>query len=133
MPRRAMVETGAGYIAEPGPIEAIDGKLTDQSVAALAVFVQQVTKALNGNLSMGDGTRNGRAGNFDSQVIEHYFKTANVAEQLPHSLGRKPAGYFVIRRSKAGDLYDDLSNAWTSEALWLKSDTADITVALVVF
>ena len=54
---------------------------------------------------------------------------------LEHPLGRKPAGFNVIWKNKAGDVYIGATNptAWTSTHISVHCEAASTTVHLVVF
>ena len=58
--------------------------------------------------------------------------TANAEDSAGHSLKRVPQGYLVISVDKAAVIYKG-SNAWTTDKIFLKSNTASTAVKLIVF
>jgi hypothetical protein len=57
---------------------------------------------------------------------------ATVDEKVRHQLGKIPQGYRVVKRSAAGSVYDG-SAANDRNFLYLRSDTASLTVELEIF
>lgn len=67
----------------------------------------------------------------DTQVV--LFGTAGTEVRVRHQLGAVPSGYRVIDQSAAGSVYRDANTtAATDRFLWLKSDTASLTVTLEI-
>jgi hypothetical protein len=128
-----MKRTGVGHIDDPGPIQTTEGKLTEQSAAALSSFVQQVVETLNGNLSLGDETKSSLAGNFSVQRIEHFFKTADAEEEIPHSLGRKPVGFWPVLKDEYADFKVSNFGGWGDGRLFLKSSASGVTATFLVW
>ncbi len=121
---RDLVRTGAGMMAQ---ITEIKSHLDSLSA------VQTIITKINGGLSLGDGLNSSQAGNIDAQYIDFYFSAANTEYEIPWSKERIAIGYDVVRRSKAGHIYDSNVGQWSPTALFLKSDVADITVRLRVY
>src|SRR5574341_1960202 len=95
-------------IPEPQPVQAeADGKVTLQTLSYLYAVLLGIVKAINGFLSMGDGSHGSWTGNLDAQYKD--VLTPAVADTeftVFHELGRLPVGYHVVRRDKAGTVYD---------------------------
>lgn len=58
--------------------------------------------------------------------------TPDTEDTVTHTLGRVPKGYFVIRKDKAGDIYDG-GTADTDTELHLKCAVATVTATIYVF
>jgi hypothetical protein len=52
---------------------------------------------------------------------------------VPHGLGRKPIGYDVVRRDAAAIVYDSSGGSWGEDVIYLKCDTASVTIKLRVY
>lgn len=57
---------------------------------------------------------------------------ANTEFTVAHSLKRIPTGYLVIRRDKAGVVYDS-GTAFTVSNIYLKCSTANTAITVIVF
>lgn len=133
MPRARTIETGLGHIADPGNIETVDGKLTEQAAAALSSFVLDVVAAINGNLSLGDDTPGSRMGNLDARRVEFFFTLANTEYAIPHPLKRVPSGCPVLEQDAAASFYVSRRAAWTDTQFYMKSSAAGVTAAFGVY
>ena len=89
----------------------------------LDLFCQNVAETVNGQLDFQT--------NFNCVFLSATFTTANVNQVVPHTLGKKPAGYLVIGASAATSVYNG-SKANTDQTLNLMASTP-ATVGLLVF
>lgn len=55
------------------------------------------------------------------------------AEEVPHGLGRVPAGYLVIRRYPIGQVADASLADWNARTAWLQTDTPGLTITVLWF
>jgi len=55
---------------------------------------------------------------------------AGTEFELEHNLGRVPEGFIVIRKDKAGSIFDS-GTAWTKNKVFLKSDAVSMNVTLI--
>ncbi len=86
-----------------------------------------------GSVSMGTGVAGSLAGVLNGVYVTYTSNaSANTADVVPHLLGRTPVGYFEVRSSNAGFIYDG-GVAFTATNLSLKCSTASNTVTLLVF
>jgi len=58
--------------------------------------------------------------------------SANAEFSVTHHLGRTPNGYIITKNDKACSVYDS-GTTWTTTAIYLKCDTANIALSLSVF
>jgi hypothetical protein len=111
-----------------------DGRLSEQSLADMLRWMQRIAAAINGELSLGDGTESGWTGNLDGQLLR--FVTPSVAGtvlEVPHSLARKPVGYLVVRKSGTGVLRDAQPESWRDDVIKLASSGGLESFWIVVF
>lgn len=57
---------------------------------------------------------------------------ANTEFSFAHGLKRIPTGYLVIRRNKAGVVYDS-GTTWTVSTIYLKCSVANVSITVIVF
>lgn len=105
------------------------GKPKDSWLAALSdalhEWTSRVALILNAGLRFDD--------NFSiSKVSVTSDATPNTEFTVAHTLKRTPIGYFVIRKDKAGDVYDG-STAFDASNIYLKSSVASVTMTLYIF
>lgn len=116
------------------PIALVDGKMSGPTATYLTSSIRSIIAKFNGGISFGNGGSGYRAGNIDAQYIDVF--TPSVADTeftVPHGLGRKPIGYDVVRRDKAGIVYDSSGGSWSPTTLYLKCSTASTTIKLRVY
>jgi len=128
-----MVQDGVGMLGQVVGVRFQDGKLTAAGGDYILSKLREVVKKLNGGLSFGSGVSSTQAGNFDGQWIEWFFKAAATPYTIPHGLERVPVGYKIMRRDKACIVYDASIGDWGTDDFFLQCDTANSTVALIVF
>jgi hypothetical protein len=144
-----MIETGVGFVGAP-PVLALDkdGKLDEQTLTNLALFLRNVAAALNGGLRIGPegppvyagvnatsatpAAGGKRAGNLAAQVCQFYFAGAGVAYEIPHDLGRKPLGVIMLYSNAPTNLYGTDAPSWTSTMLQVTSSAAGAYVTFLV-
>lgn len=134
MPRNTRLPSLVGNIPDPPRlIPSEDGKIPASLISKFNTFLSDVITAINGRLSMGNGTQSTRSGNIDGQWIT--FTTPSVSDTqftLPHGLGRRPTGYTIWRRNDYAELKDSNVGGWDERNLYLKCDTGDVTFLILV-
>lgn len=111
---RSRIKTGT-------PESAFDRALEQE----LLSYSLQNAQILNKGLQYGD--------NFNAEITTiSDTGTANSSNTVPHTLKRVPIGFHVININKAGVVYD-AGTSWTVTDIYLKCDTANCTVKLIVF
>lgn len=135
MAKQIIVETGFGHIAKPQRIVLDrDGKVPAGAILQINNAVERIANAINGALSLGDGSQGARAGNLDAQFLEFTTpSTPNEEFELFHGLRRNAAGYLVVRRNAAAILYDSSIGSWGPESVFLKCNTASVLFKIMVF
>lgn len=124
---------GIGMIPDLPPVVAADGKLTDTQVAYLTDSIRNIIRAINGKLSLGNGTNSSQSGNVDGQTKEVYFASANTDYEVPHGLGRLPIGILVLNTNADGAVVRGASQgSWTLTRLFVRCNVADTTALFVV-
>jgi hypothetical protein len=144
-----MIESGVGFVGEP-PVLALDkdGKLDEQTLANLSLFLRSVAAALNGGLRVGPegppvyaginassarpAPGGKRAGNFSAQVCQFHFASAGVAYEIPHDLGRKPLGVIMLYSNAPTNLYGSNAPSWSTTVLQVISSAAGAYVTFLV-
>lgn len=90
-----------------------------------AINFGKIAAQFNGNLEFGP--------NIKSVVTEVVFTTANQVVAVPHTLGRVPMGYIVIKQNAVGNvLTSELTNPWTSGVIYLNASAAMTTTLIIV-
>ena len=90
---------------------------------------EQVSQAINGRISFGNGTT---PDNIDGVWISVTTPgTANTDFTVTHNLGRVPVGYIVMRKSAAVDVYTG-SVAATTTQLTLRATVISVDVVIFV-
>ena len=131
-------DNAEGYIAQLPDVRS-DSKRADQGLSNSAILnlygtVRSIISLLNGKLRRGDGSQSSRTGNLFGQYIEWTFpSTPDVQVEIPHGLGRTPAGYNIVRKDRAGIVYDSNTGGWGPELFYLKCDEASLTCTIEVF
>jgi len=104
-----------------------------QWVAALlrSLFksLREIEKAINGNLTFGDGTS---ADNISGKWVTYTTHATPDAEStITHSLGVVPPGFIIMKPPSAGYVYRG-GTTWTTTNLYLKATAADESVTIFV-
>ena len=113
------------------------GQLTGdpkQDVQILSKWIEQLSYAVNGNVSFGSTTSN-----TDGEMNIEGWKAsgtspvgANTEFAVTHNLGRVPFGFIVLSVSVAATIYQDLGGtAWSATTAYFKASAA--SVAYVIF
>lgn len=132
MARFPVSPSSRGYVAltsrklEAGPLDA--GSARDLTSA-----LEQLRNALNGGLSLGDGTDGSKAGNLDAQIRVIYTPSHDADFAVAHGLGRRAVGYLVLRKSAACDVWSGSAHGDTEDVIWLQAALAGVTLTLLVF
>lgn len=58
--------------------------------------------------------------------------SANTEFTVTHNLGRVPVGYDIKSKDRAGQIYDSRKASWTNTQMFLKADTASMSIVLFV-
>lgn len=90
----------------------------------VAIGMKNIYDALANKLSFAD--------NFDGQIIDVSFTSANAETVIAHNLGRVPVGYSIQRSNAAAALYDSGGSNWTKTTLYLKASAVS-NVTIMVF
>ena len=89
-----------------------------------AINFDAIATQINGNLEFGP--------NIKASTTVVVFPTAGTVVAVPHTLGRVPQGYFVIKQDIAGSvLTSELTYPWTSTTIYLNASAA-MTVTLII-
>jgi hypothetical protein len=84
----------------------------------------ELSGVINGGLKFSD--------NFNcEQVVVADTGTADTEFKVAHTLKRVPSGYLMISRNKAGQIYKG-STAWSDTFVYLKADTANMNITLLL-
>ncbi len=123
-----------GVVLEPLRQEKTGGPPVANVLVSMYRAIQRILAVLGGRLHLGDpGVDGAHTGHLDAQwrnVIAP--PVANTAFAVPHDLQRVPVGYLVLRADRAVRVYDDPTNAHTSQVLWLAADAADAEITLLI-
>lgn len=106
----------------------IQGIKTAPEVARfVAGALDSLLTQINGKLTFGDNIQS------FGPVSVTFLNTLPM--KVGHGLGRTPAGYFVTGLDAAAIIYvpNQTSFPWTSEQIYLQSDTANVTADILVF
>lgn len=130
----AITDLSLGYVYRPEEIIITSGTLNAASVRRLYEQVDNLTRAFNGSISLGDASTPGsKAGNFDAVYAQAVSPAANVEFTVKHELGRVPSGFDVVFRDKAGVVYASRAQSWTESTIYLKCSTATTTIRVRLF
>lgn len=134
MAQRPRIREVVNIISKPPSLRiGEEGKISAQLLTSLNYFLQEVSQKVNGFISFGSGSHASWSGNLDGQYVEITFPSgADTEMRVPHGLGRLPIAYFVARKDRACDVYDGSDNTWGVEYLYLKCDTANAVVRLLI-
>lgn len=89
-----------------------------------------IVLCLSGRIRFGDVSDGNRGENVagEWQVVTTNA-TPDTEDAFSHGLGTVPQGYIVVKRDKAGVIYDG-STSWTSSNIYLRSDVASVTATI---
>jgi len=91
----------------------------------LLSFSGELSQILNGGLKFSD--------NFNAVTVNITDTgTANSENTVAHTLKRVPVGFIVVNTNKAVSAYDS-GTAWTATNVYLKFNTANCNVKVLIF
>jgi hypothetical protein len=120
----------------PAPDDIIineQGQLNPYNVQALRDTVEALTRAINGQINLGDGTTGTQAGNLNAVYSTITTPGANVEFAVKHTLGRIPIGFDVTMRDKAAVVYGSRPLSWTASLIYLKCSIATTTITVRIY
>lgn len=92
---------------------------------SLDKFTTSVGELLNNGLKFDD--------NFDAYIGNITTDaTPGNDTAIAHGLKRVPSGYLIIKRDKAGIIYDGAA-AWTETNIYVRSNLATVAAKIIVF
>jgi len=111
-----------------GPPRATDSWIS-QFIQMLKNIYNNLAQAINGNLTFGDGT-------FADNMLNAWVNTTTPATPntdftVTHNLGKIPAGYIVMEKDRAVDVYTGSVPA-TDTQLTLRANTASAVIRLFI-
>lgn len=134
MALRTVIPDPSAAMGDIPPIALSDGKMSGPTAAYLTAALRSIIEKFNGAISLGNGSTGYRAGNLDAQYIDVFTPaTPDTEIEIPHGLGRKPIGYDVVRRDVACIVYDSSGGSWGNDVIYLKCNTASVTLKLRVY
>lgn len=110
----------------PGPLSA-------EAARDITEAFDRLRAALNGGLSLGDGTDGTQAGNLSAQVrVVTTPATPGASFVVVHGLGRQAVGYLAVKKSAACDVFDADDHASNDSELWLQASAGAVELTLLV-
>lgn len=110
----------------PGPLSA-------EAARDLTEAFDRVRAALNGGLSLGDGSDGTRAGNLAAQVrVVTTPATPGDSFVVVHGLARPSVGYLAVKKSAACDVFDADDHASNDSELWLQASAGGVELTLLL-
>lgn len=89
-----------------------------------SINFEAIATQLNGNLEFG--------ANVKASPTVVVFPSASQVVAVPHTLGRTPSGYLVIKQDVAGSvLTSESTNQWTASVIYLNASAA-MTATLII-
>jgi len=134
-PQLTRLDTGVGMLGDVPDLTLQHGQLTEEAALLLTSRLRELIRKTNRDISLGGGVNGYRAGNLDAQFIDINTTpaVANTEFVVIHGLQRVPVGYLIVRADKACNVYDSSAGSWTESLLYLKCDTAGVTIKIVLF
>lgn len=130
MANAVKVHDGVDAMPEPPVIKLTEGKLTEKTVSEIHGHLQEIVNRANEGWGTGNWLPNHHTGNVNGQAIHATFGTAATPIEIYHGLGRVPQVYPIMRRNKAGDVYDANAGEWSDTKIWLQSSVDALEVIL---
>jgi len=122
------------------PLSILDSRgrgIAQKKITEFNRQLSQITLCLSGRVAFSDGSISNmeKSENLDAQFIIFTSLGAGVQNTIPHSLGRIPVGYIVVKQNMAGaSLYhEDTDTKWTTSNIYLKSDSNATTYTILIF
>lgn len=91
----------------------------------LAPFASDVIQQINGNLQFG--------ANINAAMVWVNFPNANTNVRVTHTLNTTPSGYWPVRLSAAGSIYDGSGIVLGTQFANLKSSASGMTALIMFF
>ena len=142
---RVLVDKAIGYVQVPQSLplvdaqgkqvggEAASGQLTLEAVRYLHSLLVALAAAINGRLTLGDGTSGSKAGNFDGQFINVLTPTGADSEfPVDHALGRIPVSVSIALADKHATVRTSSLGSWSGNRIYLKCSAASVTLRLLL-
>jgi hypothetical protein len=107
----------------------IPEKIEPPVIHTVRWFWEQISRILNGNISLGGPTTPDNINGFWFTGITPAI--ANTEMNILHNLNRVPVGYLVVRNDAPLELYDS-GTAWTSTLIYLKSPNTDVNFTIFI-
>ncbi|MCK9599871.1 MAG: hypothetical protein M0R06_12580 [Sphaerochaeta sp.] len=85
------------------------------------------------DLGYGSSSPDAKAGNLDGVYVTFQTSSANAINTVTHNLGRTPKGYWKVKATTSGDMYQDSTTVHDSTYLYVKCSGSTNTVTLFVF
>lgn len=105
----------------------------DPAIRSILDTLINWARILNGNLELGTGTDTELGAHVEGQFhVITTDATPGNETTITHNLERAVVGYSVIRRDKAGIIYDG-TTAWTTTNIYVKCDVASMTCTLFLY
>lgn len=98
-------------------------------VTALYRAVTAILRIFKDGISLGSGRHGEQGGLLDTQWLVVTLPSRFTDHAFPHGLGRKPKGYTIWKQEHnfsdgpAPQLAASATQAWTSDLIWLNTDT----------
>lgn len=122
----------SGLISPPAKIRlGKDGQITVESIVSLNQAIENLTKHINGGLSVGTAEEGTIVGNFNNQWL--VFVSPSVADtefELPHGLGRTPIGFTTWFVDKAAVVYVSRYGSWNKSRIFLKVNQGSVNCVI---
>lgn len=108
-------------------------KPMDNQVRDLDLWMDKLTRALQGNLRFGTPVNGGRGENIQGRFyVVDDTGSADTEFTFSHTLGYTPTSYIVLSTNKAGVVYKS-STAWNSTDVYFKDSVANANITLFIF
>ncbi len=139
MPTTPLIPSGARL---PAALPSFDEALLEGPIRGviLALYraVQTLIGIIVGRLTLGQGQHGQVAGYLDAQWLRVTLPTRYVAHPIPHGLGRVPAGFTIWKMEQPAASVAPVTvmaaadYAWTSELIWLATDTTGASFLILL-
>lgn len=122
MATRQMREFGSVLLRTP-PNQATPESLLE--------YLRELYRYVVGNLRVTDGVDGAQAGSLSGQTLAFTVPaTPGTMVQVPHALGRTPAGRIIVGQDGNAVLYDQ--KPWTADVVSFKSSAGSVKFTVVL-